>query len=342
MKAEEEGEGEANMILSAIPPRGERVLARAATSSTESTRRRGRECWRRETNFFNTKAGGVKVSALSPVHKARQQQRRRVIPRVSAQDRGEENLESILNTIRGAEALDQDPDFYTLLGIEVGSAPEVIKQAYRERARVCHPDIAGEEGHEACVYLNDAYATLMDDDLRASYNFSRGQFEADFTALKEVMIASEFVEALSRVPYTGDPLSKCVEPGHFACKITNEEQLTKSVFVDEISCIGCRNCANIAPGVFRMESNHGRARVAVQWANEEEDIQDAIDSCPADCIHWVPREQLAPLEYTIQHVCKERLNVGLMRAGQGQHRLVDIFRKTAEFIRAVNPNMDED
>jgi ferredoxin len=323
------------MIL-AIPPRGERVLAGAATSSAEPPRRRrGRG------------GAGVKATATSGGHKQQQQrsllQRRRVIPRVSAQDQGQgaENLENILNTIRGAEALDQDPDFYTLLGIEVGSAPDVIKQAYRERARVCHPDVAGEDGHEACVYLNDAYATLMDDDLRASYNFSRGQFEADYEALRDVMVSSEFVEALSKVPYTGDPLSKSVEPGHFACKITREDQLNKSVFVDEISCIGCRNCANIAPGVFRMESNHGRARVAVQWVNDEEDIQDAIDSCPTDCIHWVPKEQLAPLEYTIQHVCKERLNVGLMRAGQGQHRLVDIFRKTADFMKAINPNVDD-
>ena len=24
--------------------------------------------------------------------------------------------------------------------------------------------------------------------------------------------------------------------------------------------------------------------------------------CPVDCIHWVPKEQLAPLEYVMQHV----------------------------------------
>ena len=43
----------------------------------------------------------------------------------------EGDLDFILNTIRGAEALDEDPDFYALLGIQVGAAPEVIKKAYR-------------------------------------------------------------------------------------------------------------------------------------------------------------------------------------------------------------------
>ena len=82
------------------------------------------------------------------------------------------------------------------------------------------------------------------------------------------------------------------------------------MFVDEITCIGCMNCACTAPGVFRMEDKDGRARVYGQWLNTEDEIEEAMDTCPVECIHWVSREQLAPLEYVMQNVLTTRLNVG--------------------------------
>ena len=63
----------------------------------------------------------------------------------------------------------------------------------------------------------------------------------------------------------------------------------------------CERCFRSNPAVFRMEGT-GRARVFGQWLTDEESIQIAIDTCPVDCIHWVPKEQLAPLEYVMQHV----------------------------------------
>ena len=82
------------------------------------------------------------------------------------------------------------------------------------------------------------------------------------------------------------------------------------MFVDEITCIGCMNCACTAPGVFRMEDKDGRARVYGQWLNTEDEIEEAMDTCPVECIHWVSKEQLAPLEYVMQNVLTARLNVG--------------------------------
>jgi len=67
----------------------------------------------------------------------------------------------------------------------------------------------------------------------------------------------------------------------------------------------------------------------------QDEIQEAIDTCPSDCIHWVPLERLAPLEYVMRYVLRERLNVGLMRAGQGRHKLRDVFVKTAQFVKAM-------
>lgn len=58
------------------------------------------------------------------------------------------------------------------------------------------------------------------------------------------------------------------------------------IFVDEITCIGCTNCAGVCPKTFQMQwEEHGRARaVNDPFANDSE-VQDAIDSCPVNCIH---------------------------------------------------------
>jgi ferredoxin len=68
------------------------------------------------------------------------------------------------------------------------------------------------------------------------------------------------------------------------------------VYVDEHTCIGCTNCAMIAQSTFFMHSEHGRARVFNQWGDDDETIQIAIETCPVDCIHYVPYDELAKLE----------------------------------------------
>eukprot|EP00741_Cyanophora_paradoxa_P002006 tig00000525_g1945.t1 len=50
----------------------------------------------------------------------------------------------------------------------------------------------------------------------------------------------------------------------------------KAVFVDEITCIGCTNCA--------------------MTGDLEDVIQEAIDTCPVECISWVPFHSLSELE----------------------------------------------
>ena len=41
-----------------------------------------------------------------------------------------------------------------------------------------------------------------------------------------------------------------------------------------------------------MESQLGRSRAIRQDGDSTERIQEAIDTCPVDCIHWVPFESL--------------------------------------------------
>lgn len=68
------------------------------------------------------------------------------------------------------------------------------------------------------------------------------------------------------------------------------------VYVDEVTCIGCKHCAHVAPNTFYIEEDHGRSRVYRQDGDPEEVIQEAIDTCPVDCIHWVDYTELKQLE----------------------------------------------
>jgi ferredoxin len=70
----------------------------------------------------------------------------------------------------------------------------------------------------------------------------------------------------------------------------------KAVYVDEVTCIGCKHCAHVAPNTFYIESEYGRSRVFNQDGDLEELIQEAIDTCPVDCIHWVDYSNLRDLE----------------------------------------------
>ncbi|CEJ45163.1 ferredoxin [Umezakia ovalisporum] len=70
----------------------------------------------------------------------------------------------------------------------------------------------------------------------------------------------------------------------------------KGIYVDEITCIGCLHCAHVARNTFYIEPDYGRSRVIRQDGDSEEMIQEAIDTCPVDCIHWVDYTELKKLE----------------------------------------------
>jgi len=70
----------------------------------------------------------------------------------------------------------------------------------------------------------------------------------------------------------------------------------KGVYVDEITCIGCKHCAHVARNTFYIEPDYGRSRVVRQDGDSEELLQEAIDTCPVDCIHWVDYTELKHLE----------------------------------------------
>lgn len=75
----------------------------------------------------------------------------------------------------------------------------------------------------------------------------------------------------------------------------------KGVYVDEPTCIGCKHCAHVARNTFYIEPDYGRSRAIRQDGDPEEVIQEAIDTCPVDCIHWVDYTELQQLERERQY-----------------------------------------
>ena len=75
----------------------------------------------------------------------------------------------------------------------------------------------------------------------------------------------------------------------------------RGVYVDEVTCIGCKSCAHVAPNTFTIEAEHGRSRVFSQDCEDEAVIQEAIDTCPVDCIHLIPYDELKELETKRRH-----------------------------------------
>ena len=69
----------------------------------------------------------------------------------------------------------------------------------------------------------------------------------------------------------------------------------KAVWVEESDCIGCRYCAHVASNTFLMIAETGRCRAIRQDGDSIERIQEAIDTCPVDCIYWVDFEHLIDL-----------------------------------------------
>ena len=203
-------------------------------------------------------------------------------------------------------------DYYAVLNIDDDADASEIKAAYRSIAKVCHPDISGDDSMNMCILLNEAYTVLSDPEQRSEYN----------------RMLDEALED-ENDGYTGQLLSKWAAGTKMGKNEDPNE--TRGVFVDECSCIGCKQCVWLAPATFRIEDEWGRSRVFGQWLDTEDDISAAIDSCPVSCIYWIEKEELPALEYVTQNVVK-RVDVGMMMAGQGGGGQ-DVWAATAKYMK---------
>jgi ferredoxin len=59
----------------------------------------------------------------------------------------------------------------------------------------------------------------------------------------------------------------------------------KRPVVELSDCIRCDVCVGVCPAAFRM-NDAGYIEVIDLNAYPEDEVDEAIKNCPADCIHW--------------------------------------------------------
>lgn len=74
--------------------------------------------------------------------------------------------------VAGALGIYKQVDYYGILGVAPDADDAAIKQAYRKKAQMVHPDKidGGQAGSDKFIALNTAYSCLSDPDLRKMYN----------------------------------------------------------------------------------------------------------------------------------------------------------------------------
>lgn len=76
-----------------------------------------------------------------------------------------------------------------------------------------------------------------------------------------------------------------------------------------------------------VEPDWGRSRALRQDGDSTETIQEAIDTCPVDCIHWVAYDDLSALDQRLRG--QELQPLGLPSAAR--------FKRTLPRAHAVRP-----
>jgi ferredoxin len=54
--------------------------------------------------------------------------------------------------------------------------------------------------------------------------------------------------------------------------------------IDVSTCSGCESCLSVSPSVFRRNRETGLIEVAEMEEYPEDEIQEAINCCPENCI----------------------------------------------------------
>jgi ferredoxin len=62
--------------------------------------------------------------------------------------------------------------------------------------------------------------------------------------------------------------------------------LGKKAYSETEECIGCDSCVELCPEAFGFDEEDVKAFVLLPEGVLEKCIDEAIETCPAECIHW--------------------------------------------------------
>tara|TARA_B100000900_G_C20163404_1_gene546840 strand:+ start:18 stop:491 length:474 start_codon:yes stop_codon:yes gene_type:complete len=140
----------------------------------------------------------------------------------------------------------------------------------------------------------------LDIDPSAAFNYSE---EISEVSLSQNPISSEEKHQKENIN-TSDSIvafDNFIESDHISGfePVLGGQLCEKALWVDEATCIGCRYCVHVATNTFIVDEDLGRCRVIRQNGDDVDIVQEAIDTCPVDCIHWVDFEDLDNLDKSL-------------------------------------------
>jgi ferredoxin len=62
--------------------------------------------------------------------------------------------------------------------------------------------------------------------------------------------------------------------------------MARRVVIDTEECIGCESCVELCGEVFAFNEEEEKAQVIMPEGGPEDCIEEAIETCPVECIHW--------------------------------------------------------
>ena len=62
--------------------------------------------------------------------------------------------------------------------------------------------------------------------------------------------------------------------------------MAKRVVIDTEECTGCETCVELCSEVFAFNEDEEIAEVILAEGGPEDCIEEAISSCPVECIRW--------------------------------------------------------
>ena len=61
--------------------------------------------------------------------------------------------------------------------------------------------------------------------------------------------------------------------------------MSNTVIIETDECIGCETCVELCPEVFGFDEEAEKA-VVIQPEGGPDCVEEAIETCPVECIHW--------------------------------------------------------
>lgn len=62
--------------------------------------------------------------------------------------------------------------------------------------------------------------------------------------------------------------------------------MARRVVIDKEECVGCESCVEICSEVFAFNEEEEKAEVILPTGGSADCIEEAIETCPTECIEW--------------------------------------------------------